>query len=173
MSIDNLFNSFMISIENPALTYMSKFIARITEPQLLLIISIIISVVLFTKYSKRKGLFFTLIILTATILIRAFKEVFSRPRPINQLITETGFSFPSGHATMAIVFFGCLVYLFSKEKKKTLTISIILILLIGLSRIYLRVHYLSDVLAGFILGSLILATGIYLDKKLNRHKSPK
>ena len=71
---------------------------------------------------------------------------------------ETGFSFPSQHAVMAIIFFSLIIFLFAEKIKNNflkylfIGANIILILLIGFSRIYLKVHYFSDSLAGLALG---------------------
>ena len=91
------------------------------------------------------------------------KLIFSRTRPIDiNIITETGYSFPSGHAMISLAIYGFLAYLLWKSdykyKKIGVSLLVLLIVLIGISRIYLGVHYTSDVIAGFIvsLGYLLL-----------------
>ena len=84
------------------------------------------------------------------------KLIFVRNRPIDiNLITETGYSFPSGHAMISLAVYGLLIYLLGKSnykyKKLGIILLSILIILIGISRIYLGVHYTSDVLAGYII----------------------
>ncbi len=93
---------------------------------------------------------------------------FERERPDNPLIGGlNNFSFPSGHATSAFIFYGLLVYLVWKSKLARgyqITIGILLLLfalLIGFSRIYLRVHYLTDVVAGFCIGLAWLGLAIW------------
>ena len=101
------------------------------------------------------------------------KNIIRRDRPdkINWLITESNFSFPSGHSMMATVFYGFLTYLLHRSKlNKSVKIIILimvlfLILLIGISRIYLGVHYTSDVIGGFLWGSTLLILIIVLTKK--------
>ncbi len=96
------------------------------------------------------------------------KITFQRPRPDISYYIESSFSFPSGHATIAVAFYGFLTYLLLREtnkwKQKTniLFSGLTIILLIGLSRLYLGVHYLSDVWAGYLSGLLILIIGIAL-----------
>lgn len=88
------------------------------------------------------------------------KLVYQRPRPtLPHLVTETSFSFPSGHATAAMIFLGSLIFLMSKvttNKVLQKCLQVLcggLILLIGLSRIYLGVHFPSDILGGYLWGA--------------------
>jgi len=112
--------------------------------------------------------------LIGVILELSIKILVHRLRPEHALIPITKYSFPSGHATMAIIFFSILSYSIVehiKNKTKILltSITLILILLIGFSRIYLGVHWFSDVLGGLILGLFINSTILlvleYLYKK--------
>lgn len=91
------------------------------------------------------------------------KHIFMRPRPDHlRLIKQGGYSYPSGHAMISIAIYGFLIYyIYKKVTNKKLKIFLIsllslLIILIGLSRIYVGVHYPSDVLGGYILSVLIL-----------------
>jgi len=84
------------------------------------------------------------------------KQIVQRPRPTEyRIVNETGYSFPSGHSMVSMAFYGFLVYLIYKYVKNQylkiglITFLSILIISIGISRIYLGVHYTSDVMAGF------------------------
>ena len=96
----------------------------------------------------------------------AAKHFFSRPRPDTAIYIEHSFSFPSGHATIAMAFYGFIAFALIREtklwKKKVnyFFLGILLILLIGFSRLYLGVHYLSDVWGGYLVGLLALLAGI-------------
>lgn len=96
------------------------------------------------------------------------KLAFHRPRPEVAYYAEHGFSFPSGHATIAVAFYGFLTYILLRETKKwgrkatILFWGLVVILAIGLSRLYLGVHYVSDVLGGYLSGALLLIIGIAL-----------
>jgi membrane protein DedA with SNARE-associated domain/membrane-associated phospholipid phosphatase len=87
------------------------------------------------------------------------KLAFHRPRPVEAILLENSYSFPSGHAAIAIAFYGFLGYLLIrsahqwKTRVNLLLLSIVIALLIGLSRIVLGVHYLSDVWAGYLIGA--------------------
>ena len=103
------------------------------------------------------------------------KLSFHRLRPPNPLIDKLeNFSFPSGHATSAFIFYGLLTYLVWKTKIPKLykyiigTTLILFSLLIGFSRIYLRVHYPSDVLAGICIGFAWLILSVWLFEKLKK-----
>ncbi|GAA3956393.1 phosphatase PAP2 family protein [Hymenobacter algoricola] len=103
------------------------------------------------------------------------KNVYNRSRPLLPLVSASGLSFPSGHAMISASFYGLLIYLVQThirhQAKLRHTLSgllILLILLIGLTRVYLRVHYASDVLAGFAAGLVWLVIAIPLLKKMER-----
>jgi membrane-associated phospholipid phosphatase len=103
------------------------------------------------------------IALSSLVLMLLLKTLFQRKRPLSPLLKAAkGLSFPSGHSIMAVTFYGLLLYILlhtvdSSWLNWLLTVVLVtLIILIGFSRVYLRVHYTSDVLAGFIIGLLWL-----------------
>ncbi len=147
---------------------------------------ITITAILLTFVKDKKiGLSVSINLLIIAILNVIFKNIVQRPRPTDyRLIDETGYSFPSGHSMISMAFYGFLIYLIHKyignKKLKILLISIlsILILLIGTSRIYLGVHYTSDVIAGFTISIsyLIIYTSIinkfvFKEEKVQGEKS--
>ncbi len=107
-------------------------------------------------------------ILSSEIFTALGKIIFHRSRPELAVYIEHSFSFPSGHATIAVAFYGFLTYIIIRNTKLWKTkISLfigglIIALIIGFSRLYLGVHYLSDVWGGYLIGSLwlIIAIGI-------------
>jgi undecaprenyl-diphosphatase len=107
------------------------------------------------------------IALSSLGLMLLLKNLFRRKRPLAPLLKAVkGLSFPSGHAIMAVTFYGFIIYILfhtvsNDAVKYFLTVLLVILIgLIGFSRIYLRVHYLSDVLAGFIIGLLWLFVSI-------------
>ena len=156
---------------NESLIKISEAIGIITEPKFLIILSLAISIYLVYKFSKKEGLLFTLTILSGGALVLILKSLVQRARPLDSLILETSSSFPSGHATISTLFFGLIAYLvYKKSKSKSLkyltyTICILLIGIISYSRIILRVHWVSDVISGIILGIIILATSSFIYRK--------
>lgn len=111
-----------------------------------------------------------LVIITA--LNQLLKRIIARPRPMEyRLIDETGYSFPSGHSMVSMAFYGFLIYLAYRKIKNPYIKTIVCVMLsiiiicIGLSRIYLGVHYPSDVIAGFCISLSYLALFTSITKK--------
>ncbi|MFB4164649.1 phosphatase PAP2 family protein [Alteribacillus sp. JSM 102045] len=113
------------------------------------------------------------------LLNYVLKSIYERQRPdFERVIEASGFSFPSGHAMNAVTFYGMLAmilfFIVQKEKMKIVVCVgfSILILLIGVSRVYLGVHYVSDILAGYLAGlawliaMLLIYRSILLERKL-------
>ncbi|MBR9702102.1 phosphatase PAP2 family protein [Candidatus Pacearchaeota archaeon] len=168
MAIDSATNVLMQSIENSVLTSFSKIIAIITDPLILLITSLIIAAILYLKKRNKQATLLATTTIATAILIKLSKQIIQRARPLNALVQEISSAFPSGHTTMAVVFFGLIAYLFiTKKQKLAAIITTLIILLIAFTRIYLRVHWLTDVIAGVILGTIILAISITIHKKSN------
>ncbi len=98
------------------------------------------------------------------------KSAFARERPSDAFYQETLFSFPSGHATISVAFFGFMIYTFFREtsnwrsKLNLFFIACVVVFLIGFSRIYLGVHYLSDVWAGYLVGAMWMVIGMALSE---------
>ena len=116
------------------------------------------------------------IALSSLALMLLLKQLFRRRRPLAPLLKAVrGLSFPSGHAIMAVTFFGMVIYIVrhtvtDPALRITLTVLlVILIFLIGFSRIYLRVHYTSDVMAGFIIGTIWLLISLAVLDRLENY----
>lgn len=136
---------------------------------------ILIAYFLFIKRHKWYSIKVPAIALSSLALMFILKNLFGRQRPLIPLLEEArGLSFPSGHALMSITFYGLLIYItYKSTENKPLKWSIIsfllvLILLIGFSRIYLRVHYTTDVMAGFATGFLWLVFSIWMINRMEK-----
>ena len=173
----SVYNIVVKGMRNPILTNVLKIITNLGSAVALITITILSLIIL---KNKKIGLCITINLALSTILNLLLKNIIQRPRPEGyRLIEETGFSFPSGHSMVNTAFYGLLIYLIIKNVKNqklkyslSLLISI-LILFIGFSRIYLGVHYTSDVLAGFLISIayLIVFTTILHDiLKLEKEK---
>jgi membrane-associated phospholipid phosphatase len=144
------------------------------------------AVILFGLYFAHKRQWGNLLMLVVTmlgaeLLNSSLKYFFSRPRPVfdDPIITALHYSFPSGHAMISFVGYGLLAYyLAARTPSKPRRILIIvaaalLVVLIGMSRIYLGVHYLSDVIAGYAAGAFwlsICTTALYYLRYGYRHR---
>ena len=134
-----------------------------------------IAVLLLIPGTRRKfGVPLCVTSLLTLALYKILKTVFARPRPDASLwlVSEHGFSFPSGHSLNGLVFYGLLIvlvrrYCTSRRAANTITLILALVLLaIGWSRIFLGVHYASDVLAGYSAGIVcVSAASIVIDKR--------
>lgn len=137
-------------------------------------IGIITITILILVFERKKQYKFYIIfnLVMVTIANQIIKYIVQRPRPIeHRIIDQFGYSFPSGHSMVSMAFYGFLIYLIYKRvKNKYLkwglcTILSFLILLIGISRIYLGVHYASDVIGGFCLSMAYLIAYIKMIEK--------
>ena len=151
-------------------TPIAKFITNFGGAIFLISTAIILFVVI-----KNKKIGITIIsnLGIITILNQLLKRLLQRPRPEEfRIINESGYSFPSGHSMISMAFYGYLIYLIYKYIKNKylkwslITILGILIVSIGISRIYLGVHYTSDVLAGFLISISYLIIYISIVNKL-------
>ena len=102
------------------------------------------------------------------LVVRGLKLVFARDRPMDQVVEAAGYSFPSGHAFASTVFYGMLIYLAFRLTERTwartlaVVVGVAVIGAVGLSRIYLNVHYPTDVVGGWLAGSAWLVSSLLL-----------
>ena len=108
------------------------------------------------------------------------KNLFGRPRPDVPLIFKAdGLSFPSGHALFSITFYGLMIYFIYKAVQRPwlkwtlISILSLLVFIIGFSRVYLRVHYATDVIAGFCVGFLWLVFAIWMLNRMEKYSRKK
>ena len=154
--LDSYMESLLISIRSDNLTKVMTVITNIARAYSLIAISILL---LFVIKDKKTPIKIIINLIAVFLVSQVFKFIFRRARPDSlALVPASGYSYPSGHTMVSTAYFVFIVYLLCKKINnklvKTLLIvfSTIMILLIGFSRVYLGVHYLSDVLGGFILG---------------------
>ncbi len=176
LDIDIAYQALMEGIRTPFLTDIVLTITHLGDPVVLFLISALIVLVLWMKKKSIEVIAFASIMFAGAGMVWLLKHGIARPRPLG-IIAETGFSFPSGHALMASVFFPFLLYLFKNKipkgwKRNTFVIGgVVLMIAIVLSRPYIGVHYLSDVLAGLLIGVLISAFGILVVEGYQRKHS--
>ena len=160
--LDVWLNAKVILLWNPLLNKIMIFVTNIASPTHLFFLSLILFGILVYKKKWYYSLLLSFSMVGGLLFEVLTKFLIHRARPENALIGVSGYSFPSGHATMAIIFFSLLLYSFKDDiKNKALknifiVSNIALFLIIGFSRVYLNVHWFSDVLAGFGLGLFLL-----------------
>ena len=162
--IDNLIYKSVESIRSDFLTVVLIGITELGGVVGLFFILLITVIVLCKKNRVKEATAITLNLIISTFTYVILKNIFQRERPVtgNILIDEVGFSFPSGHTTNNVAFYFFAIYLvcINVKNKKVRNISCVILaiipILIAFSRIYLRVHYPTDVIAGFCLGIVLV-----------------
>lgn len=155
------YSLFVETLRNDALTPLMTSVTELAAPVSLVIVWVVAAAF---APGRRPGIAMALNLGGAVLINQVLKSLVHRPRPEGfRLIDETGYSFPSGHSMVAMAFYGFLVYLiwhYEKDNVKRwlwcccLSLTIVGI---GVSRVYLGVHYASDVLAGFLISLAWLA----------------
>ncbi|WP_160117554.1 phosphatase PAP2 family protein [Filibacter tadaridae] len=165
---DNAVIAFVQGLEAPWLTVVMKGVTWIGSGFGVVLITLVVFVVLFFKFRFRKQAYFLLIVIAGTVLFNTIlKHYFERERPtIHRIMDANGFSFPSGHSMMAFSLYVIIAYI-AWRNVKTVASRVLLVLfagfmiiMIGSSRIYVGVHYPSDVVGGIVASALWLTIAI-------------
>lgn len=176
-----LLNRFDMVFYSEITEHMSSFLTNVMKTITYLgnsitILTICIILIIIPKLRIEYGTICSIGVIISTISNITLKIIFARPRPdILRLINETNYSFPSGHAMINATFYfliGICIYKYVKDNKKYLLLGICLFMpiIIGISRVYLGVHYITDVIGGWMLGSAIAIGIYYIYNKLNQYK---
>ncbi len=157
----NAYQLVVVYMRREWLTPIMQSISELALPVVLVIM--LLAIEAFAP-GKRPGACAAVNLVLVFILNQLIKEIVQRPRPVGfRLISETGYSFPSGHSMVAMAFYGLLVWMiwhYEEDKFVKYLCSIgfcLCIAAVGLSRVYLGVHYASDVIAGFCVSLAWLA----------------
>jgi membrane-associated phospholipid phosphatase len=148
---------------NPALDRVMLSLTRLGDPEFVVVIVILTLGWLLWQQQRQEAKLLAIACLGALLLNQSLKLFFTRPRPLlwTRLITETSYSFPSGHALGSVVLYGFLAYVLAAQfptlSRGIYGAAIGIITAIGFSRLYLGVHYPSDIIAGYTVGFLWLS----------------
>lgn len=174
--IDRTISMFVYSLRTPALTQFMLLISSFGE-SLCLVLAALVAIVFLVKQHRKEAVLFCLVLIMGFLLNTSLKTMFHRARPnIAPLVIEQSYSFPSGHAMNSFIFYALMAYFsyhFFRHKGLTIVLSlgaIALVLLIGFSRIYLGVHYFTDVLAGYLAGFWWFITVLLIEHTLVFYK---
>jgi undecaprenyl-diphosphatase len=158
--LNTAIESLIVEVRTPILTSFLVFITKIGNPFIFACVAVFLAVLMILKKQTHDAMLFLITLIVAVLSLTILKNIFQISRPVSDIISTTEWSFPSGHATVATTFFFMLTYLFFKRMRtnlqKTLLIvgSVLGILLVCFSRLYLGAHWTLDVLAGIALGFL-------------------
>ncbi|HXH69980.1 MAG TPA: phosphatase PAP2 family protein, partial [Pyrinomonadaceae bacterium] len=154
---DDAVRSFVHQYASPALTILMQIASFLGSTVFLMILGIGIFTVFWLLKRHRAAMLFAITMAGSSILLYTLKTVFrrARPEPFFETLLPASYSFPSGHSLLSFCFYGVLAAIITARIERRLfrvivwACAALLVALIGLSRIYLGVHYPSDVLAGY------------------------
>ncbi|MGE5533609.1 MAG: phosphatase PAP2 family protein [Bacillota bacterium] len=172
-SVDVEVNLWIPKIQSSALTYLAQGVAAIFDTTSLIIISLFISGVLFLKNHKAQGLLVLAAMGGDALIVSAIKNIEHVARPTNGIFLDTAnFSYPSGHSAGVVVFAGVLAYFALRHWQNTRSKAMLgmgfgfIVGIVGFDRLYLNVHWVSDVLGGWLLGAFWLLFAVCVFRQL-------
>ena len=176
IDLDARFVEYLYSLRDPNILAVLVLITKLGDWSLVIPVAAISGALLiyFKRIHLAAGLAVSLI--GAFVTSTAFQMLLQRARPPEEFhaVIESSYTFPSRHATVAIALYGFLMYVNSKltvspPLRKLISLALFLVIvLLGFSRIYLGVHYPTDVLGGYIIGYLFMLIGIHAARKLEK-----
>jgi undecaprenyl-diphosphatase len=175
---DAWFENFMLSIRTPFGVHLFSVVTFFGNSLTIIgIAGLIGAYMVFSREEYKPYLIGLVVTLSgAAASAYALKEIVQRARPSGLIpaVTETSFSFPSGHAVASVALYGFIAFLLSRlyprHKRVAAALAALVALTISFSRLYLGVHYPSDVIAGFILGGLWLWIGIWVTNRFRSRR---
>lgn len=174
LQIDLSLQQFFISMRTDLLTPLMKVVTHSTDTITIVILCAVLVLIPATRL--KTGLPLATVALTNMGIYKAMKHIFLRARPdeVYHLVEQGGYSFPSGHSATSMLVYGLLFYLIGRHcrnrKLKVLLQAIcsILVLTVGPSRLYVGVHWATDVMAGWCVGASVLMLTIYLIERFGK-----
>jgi undecaprenyl-diphosphatase len=174
----------LYTFRTPAMIHAFLWITFLGNWQIIISATGIVSIIFLLWRQKPYVLSLWVVLLGSELFKSLGKMVFHRPRPELAVYLEHSFAFPSGHATIAVAFYGFIAFCLWQRVKKwkprlnILLATMVIVVAIGFSRLYLGVHYLSDVWGGYLLGLLWLILGIsmtewMLSKRMAGQQTPR
>ena len=175
LALDRWLGQALYSVRDPFLVQFFIWISELGNETTIFGIAFIAMIIFAYRKRLPDAIGLAVSVFGSAGVLFVLKELVARARPSGPFpaYIETSFSFPSGHATLSIALYAFLLWAVYDAmpplwKKMALSSASILILAIGFSRLYLGVHYLSDVLAGYLLGGIFVFLGIAAVKKLKQ-----
>ncbi len=165
--VDYSVSSGINKLRNPVMDGFFIFLGNYSR-EIMIGFALIAVLILYMGKRKKESWILLFSLILGYVFEQAIKFTVHRARPGMQLVQEIDYGFPSGHAIFSIILFSLLIYFFKDEirnKRARLVFifaNIFLILLIGFSRIYLNIHWFTDVIAGYLVGFAIVNFVLYL-----------
>ena len=159
--IDATINVMVAENIGSSLTTIAYYTSWVADSYILLLLGITIGILFLVKKDTQSAIIMIGSVCSTALFLKIFKELFLRTRPENAFELLSSFSFPSGHAGMVTAFFVpvifiiCAMTISRPAKLAGVIVGVLLIVLVGLSRIILNVHWFSDVIAGWALGTFL------------------
>lgn len=175
--IDEIVFNNVIKIKGTVITEFLRVITYLASTASIIILLFITACIFIKKKCFSDFKYVITDVALGVILMRIIKSIVKRIRPSWKWIVQGGFSYPSGHTISALLLYGTIMLLVNKKltgKYRSIleVFFIIMIILTGISRIYFGAHYLSDVVASFILGDIILViSSALMNKEFNSDKT--
>lgn len=171
--LDTIFAQAVYSMRDPSMVQFFIWVTQLGSSATVIGLMLIAAIIFVYRKKIPEAVGLLVSIAGSAAVVFILKELIAKPRPMYPIpaYIETSYSFPSGHATLAIALYVFLLWTIydampSLWKKLTATSTVVLVLAIGFSRLYLGVHYLSDVVAGYLLGGIFVVVGIKITRKL-------
>ena len=170
-AFDSAVRGFVHSYSSPPLTALMKAVSYTGKVRTLVILGTVVAAVMLYLRAFRSTAIFLVTMAGEIMLEVTLKATYqrARPEPFFDLPLPESYSFPSGHALGSICFYGILAWVVVRriqDKRLETAVAVlaaVFILMIGLSRVYLGVHYPSDVLAGFVVGLIWTSSVVFTD----------
>ncbi|MXV15443.1 phosphatase PAP2 family protein [Hufsiella ginkgonis] len=181
------------SFDNRVFSYLSGFVSD-SNSRLMLFFSILgnaaflvtanLLLILYFLFIRKRRWYSVRIVsvaLSSVLMMLILKEWFARPRPPMPLLDPAiGLSFPSGHAMSSVTFYGLIIFFTWRNRRikpgyrvAIAALLVAVVFMIGLSRVYLKVHYASDVLGGYCAGAIWLCLSLYVIRKIEEYSRKK
>ncbi len=174
---EQIYNWLIASTNAPIISFL-RAVTHMGDMITMIVLSLVTGAALLLLKRKWQFLALFMTVGVGSGIMWALKGIFRRARPLDQLSSSMGHSFPSGHSFVAVAFYGFLIYLtWRLTRRDAVRIGItilltLLIVIIGLSRIVLRVHWVSDVAGGFTFGLAWLVCSLIITRAIRSYRSP-
>ncbi len=167
--LDSFIYNFLIYFKSPMVTTFFKIVTNLGSTWFIILLNLVI-IVSYLILKRKEILIIPINSCLSVIFNNILKIIIRRPRPnVLRLVKERNFSYPSGHAMISLLFYITVIVLINKSnikhKKLINVILVVIIILIGISRVYLGVHYITDILGGYLISASILILTLKGDAK--------